>query len=75
MKDTSIFKKNQIASFAIVFIYLTALYLFPVSYTLTTGFWTISMYSAQLIVAKYMQYFIERRTTNEKVNAGIPQAT
>lgn len=75
MKDTSVFKKNQIASFAIVFIYLTALYLFPVSYTLTTGFWTISMYSAQLIVAKYIQYFIERRTTNEKVNAGIPQAT
>lgn len=71
--DTSIFKKNQIGTFAIVFIYLISLYLLPASYTLATGFWTIMTHSAQLIIAKCMRHFTERRNSNEKTDTKITQ--
>lgn len=73
--DTSIFKKNQVRTFAIVFLYLICFYLLPASYTLTTGFWIITAHSAQLIVAKCIQQFTERRNTNEKTDAEITQTT
>lgn len=75
VKDTGIFKKNQIRTFSIVFIYLVCLYLLPPSYVLATGFWTIITHSAQLVVAKCMYYFTERRNTNEKTGTKITQIT
>lgn len=75
MKDISIFKKNQIRTFAIVFAYLISLYLLPASYTLATGFWTIIAHSAQLIVAKCMQHFTERRNFNEETDSKLTQTT
>lgn len=75
VKDTSIFKKNQIRTFAIVLIYLISLYLLPASYTLVTGFWIIITHSAQLIVAKCIKNFTERRNTNEKTDTKITQTT
>ena len=73
VKDTGIFKKNQIMTFVIIFIYLICLYLLPSSYTLATGFWIIIAHSAQLIVAKCMYYFTERRNTNEETDTKISQ--
>lgn len=75
IKDTSIFKRNQIRTFAIVFVYLIFLFLLPVSYTLATGFWIIIAHSAQLIIAKCMQYFTERRNINEKTDTKLTQAS
>ncbi len=75
VKDISIFKKNQIRTFAIVFAYLISLYLLPASYTLATGFWTIITHSAQLIIARCVQHFTERRNFNEETDPKLTQTT
>lgn len=65
MEDTSFFKRLQFNAFLVVFIYLIALYLFPVNYLLITGFWVIIFHSLQLAMAKSLKYMKERRLLHE----------
>ena len=65
MEDTSFFKYLQFNAFVVVFVYLVVLYLFPVNYLLTTGFWIIVFHSLQLAMAKSLKYMKERRLLHE----------
>lgn len=65
MEDTSFFKYLQLNAFLVVFVYLVVLYLFPVNYLLTTGFWIIVFHSLQLAMAKSLKYAKERRILHE----------
>lgn len=66
IEDNSFFARIQANVFLIVFIYAIILYLFPVNYLLTTGFWIIIFHSIQLAIAKSLQYTKERSFYYEK---------
>ncbi len=66
IEDNSFFARIQANIFMIVFIYAVILYLFPVNYLLTTGFWIIIFHSIQLAIAKSLQYTKERSFYYEK---------
>lgn len=55
VKDESIFQRNQVQTFLIVFLFLIVMYLFPNSPLMISGFWIIVAQSAQLIIAKCIQ--------------------
>lgn len=56
VKDTGIFKKNQINTFFVVFAFCILYYILPSSHLMNTGFWIIVAQSVQLMIAKYIQY-------------------
>jgi len=66
IEDNSFFARIQANIFMIVFIYSVILYLCPVNYLLTTGFWIIIFHSIQLAIAKSLQYTKERSFYYEK---------
>lgn len=66
IEDKGLFARVQVNVFMIVFIYAVILYLFPVNYLLTTGFWIIIFHSIQLAIAKSLQYTKERSFHYEK---------
>jgi accessory gene regulator B len=66
VENQDIFKKNQIFSFMVIFIYSILLYFLPLSHLLTCGFWVILSYSCQLIIAKCSYIIKGRRKYHEK---------
>lgn len=63
VKDLGIFKRNQINTFMVVFIFMIVSYALPTSHLMTTGFWIIVAQSVQLIIAKCMQQHKRKEAT------------